>query len=154
MNLSVEKGTKTKRSKSFLSRLPRISFIPNGEKKDKTPETPETPGPEISGVLPGSFKKDVSFHVDTEGKLDLSSVPMEFREIVQQLYEKVATPKFIEDETSQTATLRRKGPRVEKGMDDENILMIMKTLVNVGNPWDFYTKVRNKELIALNFGKY
>ena len=153
MNLSIEKGTKVKR-KSFLSRLPRISFIHNGDKKDKSLEIPESPGPEISGVLPGSFKKDVSFHVDTEGKLDLSSVPMEFREIVQQLYEKVATPKFIEDEASQTATLRRKGPRVEKGMDDENILMIMKTLVNVGNPWDVYTKVRTKELIALNFGKY
>ena len=155
MSLNHEKGTKEKRkSKSFLSRLPRISFIQNGDRKKTEHPTEDPAGPEISGVLPGSFKKDVSFHVDSDGKLDLSTVPAEFREIVQQLYEKVAQPKFIEDHTDQTATLRRKqGPRVEKGMDDENILMIMKTLVNVGNPWDYYAKVRNNNCLkALNLG--
>jgi len=130
-------------NKSFnLKKLPKIIFGRSESEHGKDME--------ISGVIQGSVSKNVSFVVDDKGTLDLSSVPKEFQEVVQKLFEKVSEPKFLGDhqkeeeddgEEASVAVVRRKGPRVEKGMKDEEILSEMRSLVKPGDPMDFYTKV-------------
>lgn len=130
-----------RKSTAFLNSLPKIFFnqASENESLDKRDSM------NITGVVPGTFKQGASFKIDNEGNLDLGSVPPEFQEIVQQLWEKVKAPKFcISDHDDGGDTVqRRKGPRVDKGMKDEEILLLMRSLVNVGTPWDKYKKVRH-----------
>ena len=76
--------------------------------------------------------------------MDLNSVPHEFRELVMNLYENISKQKVIQtDEVVKDEVVqRRKGPTVQKGLKEEEILAEMKCLVTVGNPWDSYTMVR------------
>ena len=134
------------KDKSFnLKKIPKIIFgRSESEKHDDI---------EISGVIAGTFSKNVSFVVDDKGTLDLSTVPKEFQEVVQKLFEKVSEQKFLTgdqhdkdpDDHSTPTVVRRKGPRVEKGMKDEEIINEMRSLVNPGDPWEFYKKVSLRE---------
>ena len=85
---------------------------------------------------PSDVIKRTEFKVNENGELDLESVPEEFKEIVKQLYDKISQPKEMEVEK------RNKGPSVDKGLKEEEILLAMRTETNAGNPWDTYTKVR------------
>jgi len=130
--------SKSNKDKSFtLKKIPKIIFgRSDSVKHDEL---------EISGVIQGSVSKNVSFVVDDKGTLDLSSVPKEFQEVVQKLYEKVAEQKFLigdhdKEDKSTPTVVRRKGPRVEKGMKDEEILNEMRGLVNAGDPWNVYKR--------------
>jgi len=83
---------------------------------------------------PSDVIKRTEFKVNENGELDLESVPEEFKEIVKQLYDKISQPKEMEVEK------RNKGPSVDKGLKEEEILLAMRTETNAGNPWDTYTK--------------
>jgi len=137
---SSKEGRSKSKDKSFtLKKIPKIIFGRHDTEKHEELE--------ISGVIQGSVSKNIQFKVDDTGTLDLSSVPKEFQEVVQKLYEKVAEQKFLtgtDDKETQGSTptvVRRKGPRVEKGMKDEEVINVMRGLVNPGDPWDFYTKI-------------
>ena len=131
MELLKADKTKVRKSKSFLSKLPKPKIIfKSSEESDSV---------EISSVLPGTVHKNVSFCVDKQGTLDLNTVPSEFRQMVTQLYANVVQPKFLNDEADDVVT--RRGPRVEKGMSEEQVMLIMRSLVSPGSPWDHYRKV-------------
>lgn len=137
---SKSKDRSKSKEKSFnLKKIPKIIF--GRSESEKQEEIGE-----ISGVIQGSFSKNVSFVVDDKGTLDLSTVPKEFQEVVQKLFEKVTEQKFLTGDSddrenkSTPAVVRRKGPRVEKGMKDEEVLNEMKGLVNSGDPWNIYKK--------------
>ena len=136
-------SSKSTKDKSFtLKSLPKIIF---GGRSDGHQDDFE-----ISGVIQGSVNKNVSFRVDDTGTLDLSTVPKEFQDVVQKLFEKVSEQKFLtgdEDKdqdcssSSPPTVVRRKGPRVEKGMKDEEIIQDMQSLVTNGDPWEVYSVV-------------
>lgn len=127
-----------RKSTTFLSNLPKILF--NQTSVNNSPESPRD-SLSITGVVPGTFKQDVNFKIDREGNLDLGTVPPEFQQMVKQLWEKVKEPKYcIAEEDNEVQ--RRKGPRIDKNMKDEEILLLMRSLVNTGCVWDNYTKVR------------
>ena len=139
-NIEMEKNkndTFLRKSTSFLSSIPKIFFSQSSTNASVNSRDSLS----ITGVVPGSFKQDVNFKIDNEGRLDLGSVPPEFQQMVTQLWEKVKEPKYCiaEDDTE---VQRRKGPRIEKNMKDEEILLLMRSLVNTGSVWDNYTKVR------------
>ena len=100
--------------------------------------------PNISN--PTGVERSVSFVVDKNtGKLDPNSVPDEFQELVQLLYRNISKPKTvmkIEDKTEDEVVRIRKGPSVQKGLKDEEIIKEMRSLVASGDPWDLYTYVR------------
>jgi len=132
---NVRRSVSKSKDKHFtLKNIPKIIF---GGKSDQQDDF------EISGVIEGSVNKNVSFRVDDTGTLDLSTVPKEFQEVVQKLFEKVSEQKFLGDQSSSTSptVVRRKGPRVEKGMKDEEIVEEMQSLVSPGDPWTFYSLV-------------
>ena len=52
---------------------------------------------EISGVIPGTGQKNVSFRIDDQGKLDLKTVPDEFRDLATKLWVNVMQPKYLND---------------------------------------------------------
>jgi len=136
-------SSKSTKDKSFtLKSLPKIIF---GVRSDEHHDDFQ-----ISGVIQGSVNKNVSFRVDDTGTLDLSTVPKEFQDVVQKLFEKVSEQKFLtgdEDKdqdcssSSPPTVVRRKGPRVEKGMKDEEIIQDMQSLVTNGDPWEIYSVV-------------
>ena len=142
-NIEMEKNkndTFLRKSTNFLSNIPKIFFSQSSTNASVNSRDSLS----ITGVVPGSFKQDVNFKIDNEGRLDLGSVPPEFQQMVTQLWEKVKEPKYCiaEDETE---VQRRKGPRIEKNMKDEEILLLMRSLVNTGSVWDNYTKVSLKQ---------
>ena len=139
-NIEMEKNkndTFLRKSTSFLSSIPKIFFSQSSTNASVNSRESLS----VTGVVPGSFTQNVSFKIDNEGRLDLGSVPPEFQQMVTQLWEKVKEPKYCiaEDDTE---VQRRKGPRIEKNMKDEEILLLMRSLVNTGSVWDNYTKVR------------
>ena len=145
MKVRRNSSSATRSHKSFnIKKIPKIIFGRSDSEKHDI---------EISGVIEGSFSKNVSFAVDDKGTLDLSTVPKEFQEVVQKLFEKVSEPKFLtdHDKDQDEPVVKRKGPRVEKGMADEEILNEMKNLVNEGDPWDFYMKVGVSMFISFEF---
>ena len=126
-----------RKSTTFLSNIPKILF--NQSSMNASDNSRDSLS--ITGVVPGSFKQDVNFKIDPEGNLDLGTVPPEFQQMVKQLWEKVKEPKYcIAEEDNEVQ--RRKGPRIDKNMKDEEILLLMRSLVNTGCVWDNYTKVR------------
>ena len=152
---SESKVRSKSKDKSFnLKKIPKIIFGRSDSIKHEDFE--------ISGVIEGTFSKNVSFAVDNTGTLDLSTVPKEFQEVVQKLFEKVSEQKFLtgdqhdkdEDGNSTPTVVRRKGPRVEKGMKDEEIINEMRSLVNSGDPWDFYAKVSLDPLLDICISAY
>lgn len=136
--MDKKNDTFLRKSTTFLSNLPKILF--NQTSVNNSPESPRD-SLSITGVVPGTFKQDVNFKIDREGNLDLGTVPPEFQQMVKQLWEKVKEPKYcIAEEDNEVQ--RRKGPRIDKNMKDEEILLLMRSLVNTGCVWDNYTKVR------------
>lgn len=136
--MDKKNDTFLRKSTTFLSNLPKILF--NQTSVNNSPESPRDIL-SITGVVPGTFKQDVNFKIDREGNLDLGTVPPEFQQMVKQLWEKVKEPKYcIAEEDNEVQ--RRKGPRIDKNMKDEEILLLMRSLVNTGCVWDNYTKVR------------
>ena len=107
---------------------------------------------------PTDFKRDASIGIDKDtGKFDLSLVPPEFEEL-RKVYEEILQQKIIQTdkvvEDSQKApdeevVLKRKGPTVQKGLKDEDILKEMRSLVTPGDPWDIYESVRIVQDLAL-----
>ena len=138
--MEKKNDTFLRKSTSFLSSIPKIFFSQSSTNASVNSRDSLS----ITGVVPGSFKQDVNFKIDNEGRLDLGSVPPEFQQMVTQLWEKVKEPKYCiaEDDTE---VQRRKGPRIEKNMKDEEILLLMRSLVNTGSVWDNYTKVSLKQ---------
>ena len=126
----------------FPFKLPKIKF--GG--------SPELAVPNISN--PTGVERSVSFVVDKDtGKLDLNSVPEEFKELVQQLYENISQPKTVmkieeKAEHAEVVTIRR-GPSVQKGLKDDEILKEMRTLVESGDPWELYNVVNDVRITIL-----
>merc|ERR1719397_784704 len=128
---SKSKGAKDPSEKFTLSRVFRSDKRGNKNKRSKSRQPSEV---EIGS--PMEAQKNWAFGVDKEGKLDLSTVPPEFHEVVQTLFENVSKPKFVQDridpdESESPEVVRRAGPRIEKGMEDQEILQQMKLLTNV-----------------------
>ena len=120
----------------FPFKLPKIKFGYSSQ---------ELPAPNISN--PTGVERSVSFVVDRDtGQLDMNTVPPEFRELVQQLYENISQPKIvmkIEEKAQDEVVEIRKGPSVQKGMKDEEIIKEMRSLVASGDPWDIYNRVND-----------
>ena len=95
----MEKKNETflRKSTNFLSNIPKIFFNQSSVSASENSRDSLS----ITGVVPGTFVKDVSFKIDNEGRLDLGSVPPEFQQMVKQLWEKVK-------ELSITSTLHLK----------------------------------------------
>ena len=135
--MDKKNDTFLRKSTNFLSNIPKIFFNQSSVNASENSRDSLS----ITGVVPGTFKQDASFKIDQEGNLDLGSVPPEFQQMVKQLWEKVKEPKYcIAEEDNEVQ--RRKGPRIDKNMKDEEILLLMRSLVNTGCVWDNYTKVR------------
>ena len=120
----------------FPFKLPKIKFGVSSPH--------ELAVPNISN--PTGVERSINFVVDKNtGKLDPNSVPDEFQELVQLLYENISKPKTvmkIEDKTEDEVVRIRKGPSVQKGLKDEELMQEMRSLVESGDPWDLYTYVR------------
>jgi len=132
------KGTKPKSEPSERFTLTRV--FRSDKRGNKTKRSKSRQPSEVEIGSPMEAKKNWAFGVDKEGKLDLSTVPPEFHEVVQTLFENVKKPKFVQDridpDESESPGLspevvRRAGPRIEKGMEDQEILQQMKQLTNV-----------------------
>ena len=121
----------------FPFKLPKIKF------GYSSPQ--ELPAPNISN--PTDVERSVSFVVDRDtGQLDMNTVPPQFRELVQQLYENISKPKIvmkIEEKAEDEVVKIRKGPSVQKGLKDEEIIKEMRSLVASGDPWDLYNRVND-----------
>ena len=111
--------------------------------------TPSIQEHEHSISAPTDFTRNASIGINKEtGELDLSSVPHEFRELVQKLYENISQQKIIqtdevvENSLKEDEVVARKGPTVQKGLKDEVILQEMRSLVSPGDPWNIYSCVR------------
>ena len=122
-----------RKKKLFPFKLPKFKF------------GSELPVPKISG--PSGVERHVSFVVDQDtGTLDLNSVPPEFQELVQTLYENISKPKTvmkIEEKAEDEVVKIRKGPCVQKGLKEEEILKEMKSLVKSQDPWNIYDIVND-----------
>jgi len=70
----------------------------------------------------------------------LDDAPEEFRKLVQQLLEEDQEVKFVvKESTSNSPVISRKsGPKVEKGLKEEEIIRQMKDLVILKDPWTVY----------------
>ena len=134
-NIEMEKPRK---SSNILSQLPKFLF--SQASTNVSEQSRESLS--ITGVVPGSFKQEVNFKIDKDGNLDLGTVPEEFQQMVKQLWDRVKEPKYCIGTEDDSPVQCRKGPRIEKNMKDEEILLLMRSLVNTGNIWDNYTKVR------------
>ena len=138
------KKVKIRPKSLFNFKLPKIVF------GGVSPSVQEHSSHYISA--PTDFQRGASIGVDKEtGKLDLSSVPHEFRELVQKLYENISQQKVIQtDEIVENSLMtpedevvqKRKGPTVQKGLKEEDILKEMRSLVTLGDPWKKYKHVR------------
>ena len=128
-----------RKKKLFPFKLPSFKF---GSK---------LPVPIVSG--PYGVNRSVSFVVDKDtGALDLNSVPPEFQELVQTLYENISQPKTVmqieeKAEDEQEVVRKRKGPSVAKGLKDEEILREMRSLVISADPWDIYSMVNDVRIL-------
>jgi len=139
-----DNNVKRRKSKSFMSKILKPMIVFNTDKdKDEKDDV------EISGVIPGTGQKNVSFRIDNHGKLDLNTVPDEFREIATKLWANVSQPKFLNDNANDecddgidTPPALRRGPRVEKDLSEDTIMDMMRDLVNNNSPWTVYQKVR------------
>ena len=124
-----------RKKKLFPFKLPSFKF---GSK---------LPVPNINIGPPTGVERSVSFVVDKDtGTLDLNSVPEEFQELVQKLYENISKPKVvmkIEEKAENEVVKIRKGPNVQKGLKDEEILREMRSLVKSQDPWDIYNMVND-----------
>ena len=131
--MADDKETKLRPKKSFQFKLPKIRF------------GSELHVPDISA--PMGVKPIVSIVVDKDtGTLDLNSVPAEFQELVQKLYENISKPKTmmkIEEKAEDEVVKIRKGPCVQKGLKEEEILKEMKSLVKSEDPWNIYDIVND-----------
>ena len=147
-NIEMEKKNETflRKSTTFLSNIPKIFFNQSSVSASENSRDSLS----ITGVVQGTFKHDVNFKIDPQGNLDLGTVPPEFQQMVKQLWEKVKEPKYcIADAEDDNEVQRRKGPRIDKNMKDEEILLLMRSLVNTGSVWDNYTKVRYPQIIQI-----
>ena len=132
--MADEKKVSIRPKSLFPFKLPKIIFSPSSSTQNAHIISPPT-----------GFQRNASIGINKEtGNLDLNSVPHEFRELVMNLYENISKQKVIQtDEVVKDEVVqRRKGPTVQKGLKEEEILAEMKCLVTVGNPWDSYTMVR------------
>lgn len=143
MDESKVKVRKKSKFPSFPFTVPKITFTRSS--------VAPTPTMEIGGVIPGTFSKEIEIKVDEEGKVDLDSVPDHFKEKVQKLFDNMVNKqKFINADDHEgeeggdgtPAVVRRKGPRVEKGMKEEEIISEMQGLVIMEDPWKIYRWVR------------
>ena len=130
-----------RKKKLFPFKLPSFKF---GSK---------LPVPNINIGPPTGVERSVSFVVDKDtGTLDLNSVPPEFQELVQNLYENISQPKTVmqieeKAEDEQEVVRKRKGPSVAKGLKDEEILREMRSLVISADPWDIYSMVNDVRIL-------
>ena len=133
--MADDKETKLRPKKIFQIKLPKIKFGSELHVLNCNCCVLNCPN------NPASFVGDK----DT-GTLDLNSVPAEFQELVQKLYENISKPKTmmkIEEKAEDEVVKIRKGPCVQKGLKEEEILKEMKSLVKSEDPWNIYDIVND-----------
>ena len=134
-------------------KLPKSMIKFTKSKSSSSDMLDSTSGMEISGVF--DAKKNISFSLNNAGQIDMSTVPPEYKKIVENLYEHISAPKFIstrkvgnhgqssqaEGQGDEDEVIRRHGPRVEKNLKESEILDQMRGLVIEQSPWKSYKKV-------------
>ena len=128
------------KDKSGFLKLPKAMTKYIRASKDEVKEDSK-----ISNVL--NVKKDISFKMK-DGKIvmdnmDMKDIPPQYQKFYESLQQQLLLPKFIApQEEEEEEVIKRKGPRVEKGLKVEEILEQMRSLVIEENPWSIYKKVR------------
>lgn len=130
-----------------------MSLRPNSKSSRRTTWLPKIFGKKNSedltdvghnfSAVPGATTKHWTAKRDPEtGALDLEDAPEEFRKLVEQLLEEEKDLKFKlvkrDSSSSSPVGLRKAGPKVEKGLKEEEILKQMKELVTLKDPWMVY----------------